>query len=121
LSALLKEIEADRRVLSDLRLRIDQTPNPLKEALGWLAGTLGRVKLHHQISGPVGRLESLETLAIEIQGKLALSQALRVAAHPCLTGVDYEHLCTRALTQFDEVEKRRLAVARAVLGKTSAT
>jgi hypothetical protein len=120
-SAMLKEIESDRRVLSDLRLRIDQTSNPLKEAIGWLAGTLSRAKLHPKISGPLGRLEALETLAIGIQGKLALWRALRVAIDPRLTGVDYEHLCARALAQFDEVEERRLDVARAVLAKASAT
>jgi hypothetical protein len=120
-SAMLKEVESDRRVLSDLRLRIDQTPNFLKQAIGWLAGTLSRAKLHPQISGPLGRLEALEMLAIGIQGKLALWRALRVAVDPRLTGVDYEHLSARALAQSDEVEGRRLDVARAVLGKTSAT
>jgi hypothetical protein len=103
--------------LSDLRLRIDQTPNFLKQAIGWLAGTLSRAKLHPQISGPLGRLEALETLAIGIQGKLALWRALRVAVDPSLTGADYEHLSARALAQSDEVEARRLDVARAVLGK----
>jgi hypothetical protein len=118
-SAMLKEIEADRRVLSDLRLRIDQTPNPLKEAIGWVAGTLGRVKLHQQVSGPVGKLEALETLAIGIQGKHALWKALQVASDRRLSGVDFERLRARALAQYDEVEERRLEVARAVLGTTS--
>src|SRR4026209_183995 len=90
--ALLKEIEADRRVLSDLRLRIDQPPNPLKEAIGWLAGALGRMKLHQQVSGPVGKLEALEALAVGIQGKLALWKALEVSADPRLSGVDFEQL-----------------------------
>jgi hypothetical protein len=113
--ALLKEIEADRRVLSDLRLRIDQTPNPLKEAIGWLAGALGRVKLHQQVSGPVGKLEALEALAVGIQGTLALWKALEVAADSRLSGVDFEQLRGRALAQYGEVEARRLEVVRAVL------
>jgi hypothetical protein len=113
--ALLKEIEADRRVLSDLRLRIDQTPNPLKEAIGWLAGALGRVKLHQQVSGPVGKLEALEALAVGIQGKLALWKALEVSADSRLSGVDLEQLRGRALAQYGEVEARRLEVVRAVL------
>jgi hypothetical protein len=119
-SAMLKEIESDRRVLSDVRLRIDQTPNPLKEAIGWLAGALGRVKFHQQISGPLGRLEALEALAIGIQGKLALWKALQVAPDRRLSGVDFEQLRARAVAQYDEVEERRLEVARAVLGTTSA-
>jgi hypothetical protein len=118
-SAMLKEIEADRRVLSDLRLRIDHTPNPLKEAIGWVAGTLGRVKLHQQLSGPVGKLEALEALAVGIQGKLALLKALHVAVDPRLSGIDFEQLRARALAQYDEVEERRLEIARAVLSKPS--
>ena len=118
--ALLKEIETDRRVLTDLRLRIDQTPNPLKDAIGWFAGALGRVKLHQQVSGPVGKLEALEALGVGIQGKLALWKALQVAADSRLSGIDFEQLLARALAQYGEVEARRLEVARAVLGTTSA-
>jgi hypothetical protein len=120
-SALLREIEADRRVLTDVRLRIDRTPNPLKDAIGWFAGALGRVKLHQQVSGPVGKLEALEALAVGIQGKLALWKALDVAVDSRLRGIDFGPLRTRALAQYDEVEARRLEVARAVLGTTSAT
>jgi hypothetical protein len=66
--ALLKEIEADRRVLTDLRLRIDQTTNPLKDAIGWLGGVLGRVKLHQQVVGSsrsAGRWNPTEARALE--------------------------------------------------------
>jgi hypothetical protein len=66
--ALLKEIEADRRVLTHLRLRIDQTTNPLKDVIGWLGGVLGRAKLQQQVSGPVGKLEALEALPLESKG-----------------------------------------------------
>ena len=118
--ALLKEIEADGRVLTDVRLRIDRTPNPLKDAIGWFAGALGRVKLHQQVSGAVGKLEALEALAVGIQGKLALWKALAVAADSRLSGIDFGPLRGRALAQYDEVEERRLEVARAVLGTTSA-
>ena len=38
------------------------------------------MKLHQQVSGPVGKLEALEALAVGIQGKLALWKALDVAA-----------------------------------------
>jgi hypothetical protein len=120
-SAMLKEVESDRRVLSDLRLRIDQTPNFLKQAIGWLAGTLSRAQLHQQVSGPVGKLEALEALAVGIQGKLALWKALEVSADSRLSGVDLEQLRGRALAQYGEVEKRRLEVVQAVLGKASAT
>jgi hypothetical protein len=118
--ALLREIEADRGVLTDLRLRIDRTPNPLKDAIGWFAGALGRVKLHQQVSGAVGKLEALEALAVGIQGKLALWRTLQVAPDRRLSGVDFERLRARALAQYDEVEERRLEGARAVLGTTSA-
>jgi len=83
--ALLREIEADRRVLTDLRLRIDRTPSPLKDAIGWFVGALGRLNLHQQVSGSVGKLEALEALAVGIQGKLALRKALEVSADSPLT------------------------------------
>ena len=74
------------------------------------------MKLHQQVSGPVGKLEALEALAVGIQGKLALWKALEVAADPRLSGVDFEQLRGRALAQYDEVEECRLEVAvRAVL------
>jgi hypothetical protein len=77
------------------------------------------VKLHQQVSGPVGKLEALEALAVGIQGKLALWNALHVAVDPRLSGIDFEQLRARALAQYDEVEERRLEIARAVLSKPS--
>ena len=76
------------------------------------------MKLHQQVSGPVGKLEALEALAVGIQGKLALWKALEVSADSRLSGVDFEQLRGRALAQHGEVEARRLEVARAVLGTT---
>jgi hypothetical protein len=78
------------------------------------------MKLHQQVSGAVGKFEALEALAVGIQGKLALWKALDVAADPRLSGVNFEQLRARALAQYDEVEARRLEIARAVLGKVSA-
>jgi hypothetical protein len=118
-TALLSEIEADRRVLRDLRMRVGETPSLLKERLGWLAGTLSRIKLHQKTAGPLGKLEALETLALGIQRKLGLWRALQVGADSGLAGTDYDRLCTRARAQFRQVEERRLEMARAVLSKTS--
>jgi hypothetical protein len=118
-SRLHREIEEDRRVLRNLRTRIGQ-PHALKQALGWLAAMLSRVKLHQQMSGPLGRLKALETLAIGIEGKLRLWKALRVAVDSRLAGVDYDRLCARARAQFDEVEQRRLQIAHAVFSTSIA-
>ena len=67
------------------------------------------------MSGPVGKLEALEALAVGIQGNHALWKALEVSADPRLSGVDFEQLFGRALAQHGEVEVRRLEVVRAVL------
>ena len=48
-TALLGEIEADRRVLRDLRMRVGDSPSLLKEGLGWLVGTLSRIKLQRAL------------------------------------------------------------------------
>jgi hypothetical protein len=72
------------------------------------------------MSGPLGRLEALETLAIGIEGKLRLWKSLRVAVDSRLAGVDYDRLCARARAQFDEVEQRRLQIAHAVFSTSMA-
>jgi hypothetical protein len=119
-TALLGEIEADGRVLRDLRMRVGESPSLLKEGLGWLVGALSRLKLQHEIVGPVGKLEALETLALGIQGKLGLWRALQVCADSRLAGTDYDRLCARARGQFRQVEDRRFAIALAVLSKKPA-
>jgi hypothetical protein len=59
----------------------------------------------------------LEFVALGIDGKLALWQALRAAAEvaSALRGIDYERLARRAIDQRQRVETLRLSAAKAAL------
>jgi hypothetical protein len=58
-----------------------------------------------------GELLGLETLAVGIQGKLALWRSLRAAAPDRLGDVDLGTLIERGVTQFDRVEALRVKTA----------
>jgi hypothetical protein len=63
-------------------------------------------------------LEALETLALGIQGKLALWRALATATEqvPELRKMDLAQLERRAREQHERVEAQRLQVARTAFG-----
>ena len=62
-------------------------------------------------------LEALETLALGIQGKLALWRVLEAVANriPQLQIVDFDRLKQRAVQQHQRVEDQRLQSARTAL------
>lgn len=117
--ALLRsEIERDQTVLSDLIARVGGGESAVKRALGWLAEKATRVKLGTTEPGQTFALfESLEILALGIQGKRSLWRALSTVgdAEPALAGLDFDDLLRRADAQHAEVERWRLAIARAAL------
>ena len=85
---------------------------------GWLAEKFGQIKLKlDDPNGPLQLLESLEALALGIDGKLALWQALGAAAEvsPSLRVVSYEHLAKREIEQRQRLESLRLEAAKAAL------
>jgi hypothetical protein len=118
LEEVLKEIRKDQAVLQDLIERIGSRENRLKKAGAWLAEKAGRVKLGGTDEpAELARMETLETLAMGIQGKRSLWRALRVVAgkHAVLSGLDLDLLERRAVEQHDRVEEWRLEAAREVL------
>jgi hypothetical protein len=118
LEEVLKEIRKDQAVLQDLIERVGSTENRLKKAGAWLAEKAGRVKLGGTDEpDELARMETLEALAMGINGKRALWRALRVAAdrYPVLRTVDLDLLERRAVEQHDRVEEWRLEAAREVL------
>jgi hypothetical protein len=67
-------------------------------------------------NGPLRRLERLEALAVGIEGKIALWQALEtVPAKAAFGTIDYERLCRRGEEQRSRVEVWRLQAARDAL------
>jgi hypothetical protein len=117
---LRSEIAADQQSLQELLRRLGGKEGVVRQAGAWLAEKFGRVKLRvdDAVEGRLRALEGLETLALGIQGKLALWIALEsVRDHIAeLREVDLARLQRRARDQHTKVETLRLAAARECLG-----
>jgi hypothetical protein len=110
---MLVEIEADRDVLASLIEERGVTPGGPKEWGAWLAEKVSRLKLTHESGDGLGTFEALEFLVLGIHGKWALWRALSVIeSDPRLRGTDFGFLISRAQSQHDLVEERRLAAAQ---------
>jgi hypothetical protein len=116
-SVLLPEIQADDQMLRHIVETIGSGPSGIKQLGGWLSEKAARLKLGHTGSKDFELFESLELLALGVQGKLSLWKALRTAATQDvrLLAYDFESLIVRAQRQFDEVEGQRLKLAQSVL------
>jgi hypothetical protein len=119
LASLIEEIEADRRVLDQVMERVGARRDPLKQAAGWLAEKLGRLKLNGRIFGysDLSRLEELEGLCLGIEGKAALWRSLQSLSERDgrLADLDFSTLLTRARAQRTALERHRRAAAAAAL------
>lgn len=115
---LLQLIDEDRQVLVGLAEKLGTESSPLKEAGAWLGEKASRVKFRHGAEDELGTLMALETLALGILGKRALWKALlNVSADDRrLQGADFDRLISRAESQHEMVEERRLQHARTVFG-----
>ncbi len=119
LTQLRSEIQEDQQVLRQLLRSVGAKESPVRKAAAWLTEKLGRAKLRIDDSGTgaLRLLEALETLALGIQGKLALWRSLATLgeAVPQLKTVDLTRLQARALDQFQRVDRLRLQVTRQAL------
>jgi hypothetical protein len=113
---LLPEIQRDDDTLRSIKQNVGGTPSKLKIAGGWLFEKAARLKLGHTGSTDFEMFESLELLAVGIQGKLCLWKALQTVSKSDsrLAGFRFEELITRAQQQYDKVEDRRLNLAQGV-------
>ena len=115
LEDVTRQIEEDVETLLRLMAALDVKPDRIKEALGWTAEKLGRLKLNGQLLGysPLSRMIELEGLMLGISGKLGLWQALQVALgdDPRLADFDLEQLEERARQQRQAVERLRRRAA----------
>ena len=119
LAALRNDIEADRRELQALMSRLGIVESRSRKVSGWLAEKLTQLKLRvdDRAGGSLWLLESLEAVALGIDGKLALWRALSAAADvaPELQSADYQRLARRAEEQRQRIEVLRLEAAKAAL------
>ena len=117
LDGLASEIEEDRETLLELMGRFGVRPDRAKAAVAWAAEKAARLKLQGELIGfsSLSRLEELEALALGVEGKLALWQALSrsFGADPRLGPIDLEALSERARSQRARLEQERLRAAEA--------
>jgi len=118
-SSLLVEVEQDRETLQRIVDRVGKESPDLKQAAAWLAEKVSRLKLNHDDPDGLGTLQALETLALGIQGKVALWHALSEVPeiHNRIGKVDLEQLIVRAQRQYTQVEESRLLVAQTALAR----
>jgi hypothetical protein len=116
LARLADEIAEDRETLERVMERLGVKPDRIKDAGGWAAEKLGRLKPNNRLLGysPLSRVVELEGLVIGVTGKLALWEALRDSIGDSIDGVDFVALGTRAQGQRTDLEHlRRKAAADA--------
>lgn len=116
---LRSEIEADRDILSALMLGLEIPQSTIRKAGGWISSYVAQMKLlfDDKATGSLRRLETLEALALGIQGKKGLWHALQAASEldTRLTGISYRDLVQRAVDQHGQVEAWRIAAAKEAL------
>jgi hypothetical protein len=116
LARLAEEIAEDRETLEGVMERLGVRPHRIKDAGGWLAEKLGRLKPNNRLlsASPLSRVIELEGLLIGVTGKLALWEALGDSLGEGLDDVDFGVLGERAREQRATLEGlRRRAAAEA--------
>jgi hypothetical protein len=116
LMQLHAEIEAERQQLEQLIDRLDITESGPRKLGAWLGEKLAQLKMQmdDKATGAMRLFEGLEALALGIQGKRGLWQALGMLSEalPELKGIDYNQLVQRSEDQHRRVEAMRLAAAK---------
>jgi hypothetical protein len=113
LEDLAREVEEDRETLLAIMARLDVGRDRLKVAAGWMGEKVGRLKPNNQLFGysPLSRVIELEGLALGVEGKRGLWEALRRLEEPRLAEFDFDALVDRARAQRDALQERRLTAA----------
>jgi hypothetical protein len=113
LEELTREIEEDRETLKTMMARLEVGTDRVKVVAGWVGEKAGRLKPNNRLFGysPLSRLIELEGLALGVEGKRSLWQALRHLGDSRLAEFDLDALLERARKQRDALQERRLAAA----------
>jgi hypothetical protein len=113
-------VEADRKELESLMSALEISESRTRKASAWIAEKFTELKLRFDdpaADGDLRLLESIEAVALGIDGKRALWRSLAAAAAgaPKLQMLDYERLEHRAEEQRSRIEAVRLDAARKAL------
>ncbi len=114
LAGLAADIEEDRVALKEIMDSLEISDDKVKNALGWGAEKLGRLKPNGQLTGysPLSRVVELEGLHIGINGKLSCFQMLRTVFGAEVAGRNLDGLISRAQSQIDELTEHRAEAGR---------
>ena len=112
-SELRAEIKDAQHELEGLMERLQITQSKPRQAGAWLAEKFTQIKLRvdDPLDGALHLLESLEVVAVGIEGQRGLWRALAFASVPGLSQNDYERLAKQAEGQQQRVESARLVAA----------
>jgi hypothetical protein len=118
LRQLREDIHEDQEKLRELIEKLSVSESTVRKAGAWIAEKLSRPKidLGEGSNEEIGVFLALEALLLGITGKRSLWRALQTASRtvPALARLDYSGLEKRAIEQCEQVEARRLEIARVV-------
>jgi hypothetical protein len=118
LRQLRDDIHQDQEKLKELIEKVGLSESTVRKAGAWIAEKLTRPKidLGDGSKEEMGVFLALEALLLGITGKRSLWRALQAASKevPALARLDYSGLEKRAIEQCEQVEARRLEIARLV-------
>lgn len=110
-AALAAEVQADQDALDRLMDRLGVAPSAVKEAGGWLAEKLSRLKPNdHVVSrSPLSDVLELELLVDAVNAKGLMWKGLLQLDDPRFDHEELRRLADRADAQRDELEQLRLS------------
>jgi hypothetical protein len=118
-AGLRADVTSERDELETLMRRLGVERSTPRKTAAWLAerATQLKLRLDDPANGALRLLESVEAIALALEGKLALwrSLAAAAAAAPVLAGPDYPRLMVRSSEQRERVEAVRIEAALAAL------
>jgi hypothetical protein len=114
LDGIAEELVEDREILTEIMDALDVPQDKVKNALGWGAEKLGRLKPNGQLTGysPLSRLVELEGLTVGVRGKLSLWENLRATFGEEVADRNLDGLIARANRQLEGLTEHRTEAAR---------
>lgn len=112
---LLRNLAADKVVLSEVLDRLHGDQAPLRRGLGAMAGLLSQLKLRRPGKArALARFETVEALVVAVNGRRALWRTLERVAESDrrMKDLPFGPLAQRAKDDLEEAEAHRLALVR---------
>jgi hypothetical protein len=113
------EIKKDQDLLIQVIENVGEKRSAVSEAAGWISEKISQLKLRRtDANKELGTFESLETLVVGIQGKMALWRALGQirGVDVRVPALDFESLTVRAQSQFERADQERLKLIQETFG-----